>query len=99
MRANVSHGFRALHTSSLVYNELGVDDYPPVVSPFSPGEEDHDEQGDNGDNATRRSPYPRILDCFCEGIEPCESRLGGHVSMIRELEELKRRHFASLAQG
>jgi hypothetical protein len=66
-------------TSSLVHHEFRVDDYPAVVCPLSPREPEDDQQGDDGDDTTRRRPYPRILDRLGEGIQPRESRLGRHI--------------------
>lgn len=66
------------HTSSLVNNQLRVDDNASVVGPFSPRQEQHHNQGDDGDNTTAGGSDTCLIDRLREGIKPRESRLGGH---------------------
>ena len=69
---------RALSTSAFVDNQLGVYRRPPVVGPFSPRQEQHHDQRDDGDDASRGGSDARILDGLGEGIEPREAGLGRH---------------------
>lgn len=67
------------HTSSLINHQLRVYYHLPVVSPFSPREEQDDKQRDDGDDAAGCCPDSRIFDCFCESVELGESRFPGHL--------------------
>lgn len=69
----------SMRTSSLVNHQLGVYHHLPVVSPFSPREEQHNKQRDNGDDASGCCPDPGIFDCFCKSVELGESRFPGHL--------------------
>lgn len=65
-------------TSTLIDNQLGMYDYPAVVGPFSPCQEEDDDQGHDGNNTTGCGPNPSIFNRLGEGIKPCEPRLRRH---------------------
>lgn len=66
------------HTSSLVHDQLRMYLYPPVIGPLPPGEEEHHDERDNGNNATGCGPNARIFDRLRKGVQPRKPRLWRH---------------------
>ncbi len=71
-------GIECMHTSPFIHNQLWLHQYFSVVRPFCQDEVYYDNDRGYGDNASGRCSYASIFDCLCEGVEPRESRLGGH---------------------
>jgi hypothetical protein len=67
-----------MRTSALVHDQLGMYDNPAVVGPFSPRQKEDNNDGDDRHNTAASRANTGFVDGFCEGVEPCESRLGWH---------------------
>lgn len=84
------------HTSALVDDKFGVDDYPSIIGPLPPGKVEYDNQGYDSNYSTGGSLNSRILDGLGEGVEPRESRFRRHIDGIDGLRSSKKFGFCAV---
>lgn len=84
------------HTSAFVHNQLWVDHDAPIRRPFSPRQEQHNQQRHNCYDSAARGADPRLIHRLRKGVEPCKSRLGSHCEHAagNEVDEVPANRFA-----